>query len=166
MAVTTHVFDRILNALGYYVDGYGVPQIDLLAPNDGSEKAELYVCLLNSSWTPDLGAQFYSQLTHEIADSGTYANGGQKLQNPQLVVEGHVVKLKADDVVWGLITSTFRYAVLWLRRVKDNPPYGFGFQPQMSDVVAYIDFGANQSPSAQSFTIAWAGGVVLTMEAA
>lgn len=117
----------------------------------------LKILLLTADYTPDVDAdEFADDLTDELPTSGGYTSGGATLASVTVGVDdtGHFAYVDAADVTWDPATFTCRYGVI----LKDTG------SAATSPLIAYVDFGADQSPAAQPFTVEWAtpanGGMV------
>lgn len=97
---------------------------------------------------------FYNNVTNEVA-SANYTAGGNTLTAPTLTVASNVVQIDAADTSWTTVTFTARYAVV----------YKSTGTAATSPLIAYIDFGADQTVSAGNFTIVFAATGVLTATA-
>lgn len=112
-------------------------------------------CLMTTaSYTPDQNAdQFKSSITNEVSGTG-YTAGGQALSSRTLAYSntGHTTTFDAADVNWTSSTiANARYAVLY----KDTGT------SSTSPLIAYIDFGSNQSSNNGDFIIQWnASGII------
>lgn len=122
------------------------------------DTATIKVALTTSSYTPDRDAHdYFDDVTNELSSGGGYTAGGLTLTGVVVGTDdtGHFAYVDADDAVWSAATFTARRAVIY----KDTGT------PSTSPLIGWIDFGADQSPSSQDFTIAWAatssGGMML-----
>jgi hypothetical protein len=107
------------------------------------------VALVTNSYTPNQDTDNYANLagftTNELSGGG-YSR--QTLGTVTLTYDGasNTVRFKAADAVFGAaFTGTFRYAVVF----KDTGAAA------TSPLIAYVDFGADQTISAGTFTINW-----------
>jgi hypothetical protein len=119
----------------------------------------LKVMLCSSSYTPAQDThQFKSDVTNEITGTG-YTAGGDTLTSVTLTYTAgtNVLALDAADVVWSGSTITARYAVIY-----DSTPATDATRP----LIAYVDFGADQSDSSGTFTITWDAAGIATITAA
>ena len=135
--------------LGVCVGGYAASDsyaVDILSDT-------IKVALCTSTYTPDQDAHvFFSDVTNEITGTG-YTAGGQALANKTLTYNAstNVTTFTADNTTWSSSTLTARYAVI----------YKSTGTASTSPLIAYIDFGSNQSSSNGNFTIQWnASGIV------
>lgn len=113
------------------------------------------VMLVTSSYTPDQDAhEFHDDITNEVSSAG-YTAGGATLQNPAVTADNtdNEGVFDADNVTWSGVTFTTAGAVIY----KDTGTSG------TSPLIAYIDFGGNQAPSAQDFIIQWATEGILNI---
>lgn len=103
--------------------------------------------------TPDQDAhEFWSDITNEVSGTG-YASGGQALASKTVTYTGASNKttLGAADVTWSSSSITARFAII----------YKATGTPSTSPLIAYIDFGSDQSSSNGNFTIQWnASGII------
>lgn len=115
------------------------------------------ITLHTASYTPDRDAhEFCSDLTNELAASGGYTTGGKTLTGVAVGYDGagHFAYVDADDPVWTSATFTARYAVVakWTGSAATSP------------LIAFVDFGAAQSPAGIDFGLVFAaaasGGMV------
>lgn len=110
------------------------------------------VMLTTSSYTPSQGThQYKSSVTNEISGTG-YTAGGATLASVTVGVSGNVFTFDAADISWTTATFTARYAVIY-----DSSPA----TDSTRSLIGYIDFGADVSVTAGTFTISWdAAGIV------
>jgi hypothetical protein len=109
----------------------------------------LKIAILSSAATINQDTQDYwdDLVANEISGTG-YTAGGITLASKTLTYDGptNTVRMKAADVVWSTVSFTNgRYAIVYKSTGTNST----------SHLVAYIDFGANQSPSAVDFTISF-----------
>lgn len=105
------------------------------------------VMLVTSSYTPDIDTHDYKDdITNEVSHAN-YTAGGETLANQATSVDNTDDEgvFDADDVTWTNVTFTTRYGVIY----KDSGV------ASTSPVIAYIDFGADQSPSGNDFKLTW-----------
>jgi hypothetical protein len=106
------------------------------------------VMLTTSTYTPDQDAHdFVNDVTNEISGTG-YTAGGQALTTKTVTYDSatNETRLDADDPSWTSATITTRRAVYY----KDTGTAA------TSPVVCWVDFGADQSVTAGTFTISHA----------
>lgn len=120
------------------------------------------VSLHTSTYVPAQDTDdFHNDATNELAASGNYTAGGNTLANCTRTYTGatNVLKLDADDVTFTALTpsAAFRYGVIY----KDR-----GGASTADELIAYIDFGADQNPGGNDFVISWNAGGVITLTAA
>lgn len=114
------------------------------------------VMLCTSSYTPDQDThQYKSSVTNEVSGTG-YTAGGATLTTASLGYTSgtNVLKLDGDDVSWASSTITARYAVIY-----DATPGTDATRP----LIAYVDFGADVSSSAGTFSITWSASGIATV---
>ena len=114
------------------------------------------VALVTSSYTPNQDThEFYSDLTNELSASGNYSTGGSSLTSCAKSYDSanNRENLTADNLTFAALTpsAAFRYGIVY----KST---GTG---STSPLIAYINFGADQSPGGSDFVIAWAATGVL-----
>ena len=113
------------------------------------------VALVTSAYTPDIDLHDdFADITNEVVGTG-YVAGGQALATKSVTVDdtNDLAYFDADDVTWSSSTITARGAVLY----KDTGT------PATSTLIAYFDFGSDQSSSAGNFTIEWNASGILTI---
>lgn len=106
------------------------------------------VALTTSSYSPDQDAHdFYSDITNEVANGNGYTTGGATLGTKSVNYDtaSNVMSLRAATTSWSSASFTARYAVVY----KDT---GVG---STSPLLGYVDFGADQTVSSGTFSIAW-----------
>lgn len=141
---------------------YG-PALDHFADADIDWVADtIKVSLHTSSYVPDQDAHdFRNDLSNELASSGNYTTGGATLQNASRGYTSgtNVQKLDADDTTWTALTpsAAFRYGVIYKAR---------GGASSADELIAYIDFGANQDSGGSDFVIQWNTNGIITLTAA
>ena len=118
----------------------------------------IYCALLNNSYSPDVDNHKYladcAPSSFEVGGAG-YSTGGAALSSPVTAIDdaGNYCKLDATDWTLGNATITARYGVL----------YSSVGAASACPLIAYFDFGADQSASAGNFTITWASGGILQL---
>lgn len=100
--------------------------------------------------------QFVSQLTNELTTGGGYTSGGVTLTGQSIANDGAGnITFTASTVTWTSTTfpsgSAPTYAVISDRASQFTTA---ATQP----LIAYVDFGAEQTTSGGDFVIAWTGG--------
>ena len=108
--------------------------------------ADVKLALLTSGYTPDIDAHDNFDDVQASEASGTgYTAGGQSLANKTVTQDNtdNEGVFDADDVTWSGSTITARYAVLYV----DTGVAG------TSRLIAYYDFGSDQSSSSADFTV-------------
>lgn len=145
MAVTANLYGLALKSF-----------VDKLVDLDSDT---IKVMLCTSTYTPNQDThQFKSSVTNEISGTG-YTAGGATLTSPVVAYTAgtNVLSFDAADTAWTTATFTARYAVVY-----DSTPATDATRP----LLAYVDFGADVSVTAATFTITWAAGGILTLTAA
>jgi len=99
------------------------------------------VALCSSSYTPSASHNFFDDITNELTTAGGYTAGGATITSPT-VTSG---VFDAANTSWSSATFTARYAIVY----KSTGTAG------TSPLMFYIDFGQNESPSSQTFSINW-----------
>lgn len=114
------------------------------------------VMLTTSTYVPNQDThQYKSSVTNEITGTG-YTAGGATLASVTATYTAatNILALDAADTAWTGATFTARYAVVY-----DSTPATDATRP----LICWIDFGADQSVSAGTFTITWAAGGIVTI---
>ena len=109
--------------------------------------------ILKNTYTPDAAThdKVDDVESHEISSSG-YTTGGETLSGITLTTDNatHKTKFDASDISLSGVTFTnARYAVL--------------YKSSGGDLIGYVDFGVNLSPSAQAFNIVWNASGIFTL---
>ena len=119
----------------------------------------LKVMMTTSSYTPSQTSdQFKSDVTNEVTGTN-YSAGGATVGTKTLTFNSgtKVTTFDAADVTWASSTiSNARYAVLYKSTGTDST----------SPLVAYWDFGSNQSSNNGDFTIQWNGSGIFALSVA
>jgi hypothetical protein len=144
MAAAVHVYGQFLNALA-------TKQVNLATDS-------LKVMLVTGSYSPNQATDQFASTPQAFEASGSgYTSGGLALQSVSVTDTGNTLTLTAANTVWATLSVTnIRYAVVY-----DATPGSFATDP----VIAYVDFGAAQSPTGVTFEIDWSAGVVLQINA-
>ena len=113
------------------------------------------IMILSNTYTPAQATHNYrDDLTNEVTGTG-YTAGGATLATVTWTLGTALTKFDAADVTWTTVTfSTGRYAAIYKSR---------GGAASADELVLYVDFGANQSPSAVDFTIQWNASGIFTL---
>lgn len=127
-----------------------------LAENTIDLETDTINCMLvTSAYTPDPDLHANrSDVTNEVVGSG-YTAGGQALTTKAVTQDNtnDQAKFDADDVTWTSSTITARAAILY----KDTG------NAATDSLIAYFDFGSDQSSSNGDFTVAWNANGILTI---
>ncbi|MDI9914359.1 hypothetical protein [Rhodococcus sp. IEGM 1379] len=117
------------------------------------------VMLCTSAYTPDQDTHRYkSSVTNEVSGTG-YTAGGATLASASVAYTAgtNTLVLDAADSTWSTSTITARYAVIY-----NSSPGTDATRP----LIAYVDFGADVSTTAGTFTITWDAAGICTLTAA
>lgn len=112
------------------------------------------VALVTSTYSPNQDTHaYFSDVTNEAAGTG-YTAGGATLASKTITYTGatNIIALDAADVTWVSSTITARYAVIY-----DDTPATAATKP----LLAYVDFGVDQSSTNGNFTITWDANGIL-----
>lgn len=116
------------------------------------DTATIKVMIVTSSYTPNNTHENISEVDpNEVASTG-YTTGGETLSGITLTTDNatHKTKFDASDISLSGVTFTnARYAVL--------------YKSSGGDLIGYVDFGVNLSPSAQAFNIVWNASGIFTI---
>jgi hypothetical protein len=116
------------------------------------------VMLCTSAYVPDQDAHVYKDVsvTSEVTGTG-YTAGGATLASKTIgyTAATNIIALDAADVTWAASTITARYAVIY----DDSPA-------SSKPLLAYVDFGADQSSNNGNFTITWDANGILKITVA
>lgn len=113
------------------------------------------LALVTSAYTPDIDTHdFFDDITNEVVGTG-YVAGGAALTTKATTQDNtnDQMDYTADNVTWSSSTITARAAVLY----KDTGAAA------TSPLIAYFDFGSDQSSSSGDFTVQWDAGGILTI---
>lgn len=153
MAVTALLYGSFLsNALGGVAAGTA-PNIDYLSD-------DIRVALVTNAYTPaqDTHDFWDDVVADEAAGTGYTANGAALGTKTLDYTAGtNVIKGDAADTSWAASTVTARYAVLY-----DRTPGADATRP----LIGYVDFGADVSTTAGTFTITWSASGIFTITVA
>ena len=138
MAVTAHIYDKAIQDL---INASGITWTS----------DTIKVALLTSSYTPNQGTDHvWADISaNEVSGTG-YTAGGATLTSPTQSVTAHVLTLGGATVSWAASTITARYAAIYDTSVSNK-------------LIGYVDFGANVSSTAATFTITWSGSGIFTI---
>ncbi|MFC9768676.1 hypothetical protein [Rhodococcus jostii] len=119
----------------------------------------LKVMLATSSYTPDQDThQYKSSVTNEVSGTGYTAGGATLASATTTYTTGtNTLVLDAADSSWTTSTITARYAIIY-----NSTPGTDATRP----LIAYVDFGADVSTTAGTFTITWDAAGIVTLTAA
>ncbi|MFC9766043.1 hypothetical protein [Rhodococcus jostii] len=117
------------------------------------------VMLCTSSYTPDQDThQYKSSVTNEVSGTGYTAGGATLASATTTYTTGtNTLVLDAADSSWTTSTITARYAIIY-----NSTPGTDATRP----LIAYVDFGADVSTTAGTFTITWDAAGIVTLTAA
>lgn len=115
--------------------------------------------LATSAYTPDQDAHdYFNDITNEVTGTG-YTAGGATVGSPTFTYTGatNVFAFDGADVTWTTSTITARYAIVY-----DSTPGTAATNP----LICYVDFGADVSTTAGTFTITWDAAGICTVTVA
>ena len=116
------------------------------------------VMLCTSAYVPNQDTHVYKDVsvTNEVTGTG-YTAGGAALASKTITYDAtnNIIALDAADVTWAASTITARYAVIYDDSPASNKP-----------LLAYVDFGADQSSNNGNFTITWDAAGILKITVA
>jgi len=127
---------------------YGQALLKALNKEIDWDSDTIKVMLCTSAYVPNQDTHIYkSSVTNEVTGTG-YTAGGATLGSKTITYDAatNVIALDAADVTWASSTITARYAVIY-----DDTPATDATKP----LLAYVDFGADQSSNNGNFTITW-----------
>jgi hypothetical protein len=128
---------------------YGLFAKHLLAKEIDWINDTVKVALITSGYSPNQDTdEHYSDVSgSEIAASGGYTTGGASLTTKAKTYDAatNEERMTADNLTWSALTASaaFRYGVIYDSTAT-------------SELIAWIDFGADQQPAGSDFTISWA----------
>jgi hypothetical protein len=112
------------------------------------------VALCTSAYTPaQTTHDYFNDLTGELSTGGGYTAGGSALSGGSAVHAGGTTTLYANNLTWGSMTGTARYAVIY-----DSTPGAAASDP----LIAFVDFGTDVVSSGGNFTITWNASGIAT----
>lgn len=120
----------------------------LLLKGDIDLDSPCNVALVTSSYSPNIDSHdYYDDITNEVANGNGYTTGGITLSSTTVILDttGDEAEFDAADITWAASTITARGAVLYRNTGTANT----------SPLIAYFDFGSDQSSSSGNFTITW-----------
>lgn len=118
--------------------------LDDLSKGNVLETDTYYGMLVTSTYTPDRSAHNRrDDVTNEVAGTGYTAGGAASAVTYALDTVGHKATWSFADINWPTSTITARALVLYKHR---------GGSASADELVAYVDFGANQSSTGGTFT--------------
>lgn len=105
--------------------------------------------------------EFASSFTaNEVANGNGYTTGGKALAQTSRTVAidaaSNETRLDGEDAIWTSASFTARYAIVY---------YDTG-TPATAPLLGYVDFGADETVSAGTFTITWDTTGILKITAA
>jgi len=144
MAVTIEEYHRATQHLGDAFD---------------FESNDIRLALLSNAYTPDFDAHdaWDDVSANEITGTG-YTADGEALTSKTATFDAASdwTTYAAADVVWATATFTARYAALY-----NNSPAADADKK----LLVLVDFGQDESPAAENFTIAWSADGVFRIRA-
>ena len=145
MAVTAFVF-------GQFLDHLAQKRIDL-------DTDTIKVALATSAFTPAQDTMdFFNDVTNEVTGTG-YTAGGATLSSVTWAYTAgtNTWKFDAADVSWPSSTITARYAVIYVETAGAS---------STDPLIAYVDFGADVSTTAGTFSVVWDAAGIFTITVA
>jgi hypothetical protein len=130
MAVTAYVYANLME-LAFN------KEIDLVGGTDNT-----FCGLTTSSYTPNQDTHdYYSDITNELTTTGGYTAGGVQLTSDDITQTNNVIKWDSTDPSWTSATFTARRAFYYAETGANDV------------LISWVDFGADETVSAGTFTI-------------
>ena len=108
---------------------------------------DIRVALCTSAYTPSATTHdFYADITNELATGSGYTATGAALGTKTETQSGSTFQFDAANTTWTTSTLTARYAIIY-----DYETAVAATAP----LIAYVDFGTDQSSSSGTFQITW-----------
>lgn len=143
MAVTAYIYANLME-LAFN------EEIDLVGGTDNT-----FVGLTSSSYVPNQDTHdYYSDITNELSTAGGYTAGGQQLTSDDITQTNNVIKWDATDPSWTSATFTARFAFYYAETGANDV------------LISFVNFGADETVSAGTFTIVHDAAGIWTMTAA
>jgi hypothetical protein len=118
----------------------------------------LKVMLTTSSYTPNQATDTYASTPGAFEITGTgYTAGGVALSSMTVANSSNIWTLSAANTSWPTATFNTAYGIIY------NTSIGSTYSNY--PLVGFVNFGGTQSPVGVTFSINWAGGVVLQLTA-
>lgn len=138
---------------------YGKLILSLLNKELDWDTDTIKIMLCTSTYTPDQDThQYKSSITNEVTGTGYTAGGATLASKTNAYTAGtNTVAIDAADVTWSNSTITARYAVIY-----DDSPATDATKP----LIAYLDFGSDQTSTAGDFTITFDAAGIATFAVA
>ena len=111
------------------------------------------IMLVTDAYNPASGHAKRSDVTNEVAASGTYAAGGSALAGVTAALSGTDLKFDANDISWTGATITARGAVIYKRR---------GGASSADELVCALTFGSDVSSVSGTYTVQFNASGILT----
>jgi hypothetical protein len=121
--------------------------------NIDCENDSFKMMLVTSSYTASKGDETRADITNEITGTAYTSGGKSVFFSITTDNTNNKVEFNFSDVDWATATFTTRGAVIYKSR---------GGASSADELVCYIDFGANKSPSAETFTVTF--GTPITIQ--
>jgi hypothetical protein len=105
------------------------------------------VALLGSGYTPSLAHDYFNDVSaQEITGTGYTAGGATLASKTVTFTSGTgITVFDAADTVWSSSTLTARYAVVYVSTGTSST----------SALIGFVNFGADKTSTAGTFTITW-----------
>jgi len=115
------------------------------------------LALLTSAYTPDLdGDTVWADVsTHEVAAGDGYTADGEELAGATLTRDGAITTFDANDVTFSALTKTFRYGVLYVDDIKDDPEGGEDIVKPLYAYILFDDTPADITVSGTDYVVQW-----------
>lgn len=116
------------------------------------DRDQVWVSLHNSTYTPNTSHSYDSDLRGEVS-GGNYAR--RKLQGREVLFDEATqrIQLKATRIVWPLLTTQARWAVIRFSAVTNAP-----------NLIGWVDLGGNRQVFNSTFAIGWENDMILEIE--
>ena len=117
------------------------------------------VALATNAYTPAQDTHdYFNDITNEVVGTGYTAGGATLASKTNVYTSGtNTLALDAADVSWTTSTITARYAIIY-----DATPGTAATNP----LIAYVDFGADVTSTAGTFSITWDSAGIVTITVA
>jgi hypothetical protein len=121
------------------------------------DSGDVYMALVTSAYTKNLGHTIWSQVSgYEVASGTGYTTNGANVVGNDVTYSGTTATFDANDLTFSALTKTFRFGVLYINATVNGT-----IKPLIA-IALFDSTPADVTVSGVDFTITWNASGIIT----